>query len=407
MPTGRSLAFGLTMRLRTSVVLLTICFAITACGGPKPRDPSAVQAVKRGGDAYREQLRLHAETELGRWISRIEHVADGQTADPYFDLLFFSGGAEWGAFGAGYAAQWAELGEEAAIPMPEFDVVGGISTGALTAAYIAGGTIERYQGLEAFFRNISPDWVQPRGFLSLLSGSNTSLVDNTAIREQVATAVSAKLVDELKQASEDNRQITVGTVNLDFGVRRYWNLGDVARTAPDPQARIVDILMASTAIPGAFPPVEIDGLLYADLNWVEGIPALRGRSLEFFEQTWRERRGDEVPPTFRLWLVFNVPIGLEPKATELSLTPLIGRYYEALTQAAFTNPIDLALLLKRITDQTQLPPVELRWIGIPEEFVPLEDAVPFDPRVTNILADLGRKSALRDDGGWRSDHPDS
>ena len=49
------------------------------------------------------------------------------------DLLVISGGGDWGAFGAGVLKGWGRVKGELA--RPEFDIVTGVSTGALIAPF--------------------------------------------------------------------------------------------------------------------------------------------------------------------------------------------------------------------------------------------------------------------------------
>lgn len=312
------------LRLRDFVVV-GLALGLAACASPQARDAAVVEAIETGGERYAAEMEAQRARHLEGTLARFERIHRGDAGDDTYDGLLLSGGAEWGAFGAGLMAQWAELGDAAPTPMPEFDFVAGISTGALMAAFVASGEPERYAALEDFYRNVSPDWIEQRGLFEILSPRTTSLVDNAGIRAQVEDAVDDALIGELRQAHAEDRQIMIGTVNLDYGGRRYWNIAEVAATAAAPAPRIVDILMAATAIAGVFPPVEIDGALYGDLGYVEGIPAFRSQNTDAFAAAWRARNGDVEPPTARLWLVYNIPIGVEPEPVELSLVPLAMR----------------------------------------------------------------------------------
>jgi predicted acylesterase/phospholipase RssA len=383
-----------------------LSLAAAGCAGPTPRDPAVVAAIETGAERYAaEQAAIEAQ-RLETFLTRFEAIARGETADDTFDVLLFSGGSEWGAFGAGYTAEWSELGAAADVPVPEFDVIAGISTGALMAAYVASGEAERFAALEEFYRGVSPDWIEFRGLLALLSPATTALVDNERVREEVSGAVDDALIADFRRAHADGRQILVGTVSLDYGAVRYWDLGQVAATEPAPKPKIVDLLMAATTIAGIFPPVEVDGSLYADLGYVEGIPAFRGRNIDAFAEAWRARNGATPPPLMRLWLVYNIPIGLEPDPVELSLVPLAMRGYDALVQGSFKNPVETAFLLRRISEQNRTPLLEVNWIAVPSDFEEEPDAPRFDPRTANALADLGRELAARPGGGWRQDAPD-
>lgn len=75
-------------------------------------------------------------------------------------------------------------------------------------------------------------------------------------------------------------------------------------------------------------------------------------------------------------------------------------------QASFTNPVNTALLLQRLSEQSRTPLVEVRWIAIPTTFEKDPEVPLFSPETTNPLADLGREVAREPDGGWRRDQPD-
>src|SRR5262249_29464022 len=51
------------------------------------------------------------------------------------DVLVLSGGGSWGAYGAGFINGWTKRAPDAGIPRPQFDIVTGISTGALIAPF--------------------------------------------------------------------------------------------------------------------------------------------------------------------------------------------------------------------------------------------------------------------------------
>jgi hypothetical protein len=258
--------------------------------------------------------------------------------------------------------------------------------------------------LEEFYRNVSPDWIEQRSLLSLLSPSTVSLVDNASIRTQVELAVDDDLIADLSEAHAEGRQIVIGTVNLDYGGRRYWDIARLASITPDPKPLIVDILMAATAIPGVFAPVEIDGKLHADGGAVQGVPGIPPEQLPRLAAAWRERYGDRPLPTIRFWYVFNNQLALHPEAVGLSWVDVVYRSYQTISQTSFKAPV-LANVIQAGTPDPRLPEIEVRWVAIPDSYVADPDARPFDPAVTNELADLGREVADRPDGGWRSDYP--
>jgi len=383
--------------------LLVAVAVLAACGTPE-RDPVDVQAIVGREEVFDDELAAFQTRALEHVLARADLVASGATADDTMDVLALSGGADWGAFGAGYLARWSELGENAAVAMPEFDVIGGISTGALIGTYVASGEPERYQAIEDFYRKTEPEWVQFSGIGGFLP-SSTAIFKVDGIRAAVATAVDDPLIRDLREARAAQRTVAVGTTDLDLGQLQYWELGAEASERDAPHERIVDILMAATAIPGAFPPVDIDGRLHADGGAVQGVPGIAPGQLPKFARLWRERYGARPMPPFRFWFIFNNQLDLKAEAVGLSWYEVVYRSYQTISQTAFKTPLAIHLLQAQAAEAFDLPTLEVRWVAVPDAYTPQAGAVPFDPAVTNELADLGRAVAERPDGGWRFDYP--
>lgn len=89
--------------------------------------PDYTEYDLRQPDGYAAVRFDAADAEAGRlWLARIPQAGD----DPAFDLLALSGGGASGAFGAGVLVGWTDTGTR-----PEFDIVTGISSGALAAPF--------------------------------------------------------------------------------------------------------------------------------------------------------------------------------------------------------------------------------------------------------------------------------
>ena len=81
------------------------------------------------------------------------------------NFLSLSGGGQNGAFGAGFLIGWRESGRR-----PQFDIVGGVSTGALLATHAFLGTPADDAKLEEMYTQITRDDIyRNRGIFSLLS----------------------------------------------------------------------------------------------------------------------------------------------------------------------------------------------------------------------------------------------
>ena len=101
------------------------CAAIT-------RPPVTVAALQQDAvaiDAVQSTLR---DTVIERLVRRAV-----RRGDRTLDVLMLSGGGQNGSFGVGFLRGWKQRATET---MPEFDLVTGVSTGALQAPYALLGT---------------------------------------------------------------------------------------------------------------------------------------------------------------------------------------------------------------------------------------------------------------------------
>jgi len=173
------------------------------------------------------------------------------------NILSLSGGGQNGAFGAGFLLGWRESGQR-----PEFDIVGGVSTGALLATHALLGTPADDAQLEEMYTQITKkDVHNERGIFSLAFGAD-SLSDTAPLRALIAKHITAETLKRVADAYNDNRLLVVGTTNIDYGQTWVWNMSLIAKDGN--LALYRDVLLASASFPIVFPPVEIDGHLFVD-----------------------------------------------------------------------------------------------------------------------------------------------
>jgi len=171
---------------------------------------------------------------------------------PPAHFLAISGGGENGAFGAGLLAGWSAAGTR-----PEFKLVTGVSTGALTAPFAFLGSKYDPQLKEVYTTISSKDVLQERSFLAAVF--DDALTDNKPLRALIARHVTRAMLDEIAVEHRKGRILLIGTADLDARRGVIWNIGKIAESGSPRALELVhDILVASAAIPGAFPPVMID-----------------------------------------------------------------------------------------------------------------------------------------------------
>ena len=191
-------------------------------------------------------------------------AADRSAAVSPAYFLAVSGGGENGAFGAGLLVGWTAAGTR-----PDFKLVTGISTGALIAPFAFLGPAYDPQ-LRAIYTQISPkDILEKRWIVSGLLGD--ALATNAPLYRTIQRYVTPTLLQAIATQYERGRLLLIATTDLDAGRPVIWNIGKIAASnQPGALELVRKILLASAAIPVAFPPVMIDvdadGQHYEEMN---------------------------------------------------------------------------------------------------------------------------------------------
>lgn len=173
----------------------------------------------------------------------------GTIRTPGFDFLAVSGGGEDGAFGAGVLTAWPNR--------PAFNLVTGVSTGALTAPFACLGPAWD-DGLREVCTQVAPaDIAVARPILAAIL--NDGMADTAPLYRTTSRLLDERMPAALAAAHADGRLRFIGTTNLGSGTPVIWNIGAIAASGhPRARATIRKVLLASAAIPGAFPPVLFD-----------------------------------------------------------------------------------------------------------------------------------------------------
>lgn len=183
---------------------------------------------------------------------------------PPAEFLAVSGGGQNGAFGAGLLCAWSDLGTR-----PQFKLVTGISTGALTAPFVFAGKEYDFVIREVYTTARTSDILIPRGLLAAVF--NDAMADTTPLWKLVSKYVDGKLLAAIAAEHRKGRVLVLGTTNLDARRAVLWNIGEIAASGNPAALDIIrKIMIASAAIPAAFPPVmidvEVDGVKYQEMH---------------------------------------------------------------------------------------------------------------------------------------------
>ena len=316
--------------------------------------------------------------------------ARGLAADaplPELQLLSVSGGGENGAFGAGLLCGWSDQGMR-----PVFDLVTGVSTGALTAPFAYLGSSYDPQ-LRSVYTELDQSHVLiKRGILAVLLSD--ALSDNSPLFSTISRYLDETMLAAIAKAYGDGRLLLIGTSDLDAQQPVIWNVGAIASSGhPRALDTIRRILLASAAIPGAFPPtmfdVTLDGQPYQEMH-VDGgafaqaflYPAAMTR-----QRRERMRSGKQVVPAVA-YVIRNGRLDAEWSAVERSTLSIAGRAISTMITASGYNDV------LRIYNNTKNDGIDFRLAYIGSDFNK-ELPEPFDQGFMRALFDYGYQRARR------------
>ncbi len=322
--------------------LLALTAGLGACAAAIARNPvpaaleSQAQVVGMEAESIRfwgDQLPPNADAMLKeKWAqtreNRPELMAGGRR--PVVTSLALSGGGSDGAFGAGVLGGWTASGKR-----PQFDLVTGVSTGALTAPFAFLGPKYDAALKEVFTQSSTKDIAIMRPVRGLIGGD--SLASNAPLAKVVAHYVDEKFLEEVAAEHRKGRRLLIGTTNLDAERPVIWDMGAIATSgSPEALQLFRTVLLSSAAIPAVFPPgfikVSADGTTYDEMH-VDG-GATREVFLvptQFMASKVDGRLG--IRPIRRAYIIRNGHVAPEYKAVKARTLSIAGRAVSSLIKS--------------------------------------------------------------------------
>lgn len=316
-----------------ALAMAACVLAVGACATVERAPEVALQQLGRGLIAA-EDPRIRASDSV-----RLNRIAEdfrnrlGQS-DHRRAILALSGGGANGAYGAGLLVGWTERGDR-----PEFDIVTGVSTGALAAPYAFLGSDWDDELAEAYSDGQTEGLLSWRSFAAFLSpGLFSPRTLETLVEENVTPALLSRVAEEHRAG----RRLFVATTNLDSGETVIWDMGLLAAAGDDNALRLFrQVLLASASIPGVFPPVLIagvtpDGSVRQEMHVDGGVntPFLGvPEGLILSAEALPEWRGSE------LFIVVNGKVTQEYRQTPGSLRAVLVRSYNSMSRASLRTSL--------------------------------------------------------------------
>ncbi|MBB4305590.1 hypothetical protein GGD81_004671 [Rhodobium orientis] len=379
---------------RTSRLIMLIVVGMCAGCASAPERPQYTQeaatmatVVGMPGD-----IRMWADAPKEVFLSEARQlVSAARRRGQSLALLALSGGADDGAYGAGFLNGWAQAGTR-----PEFTVVSGISTGALIAPYAFLGTAYDDK-LKRMFTEIERQDIFVVRALSGLFGA--SFADNTPLKKMVEEQVTPELLSAIAAEHAKGRRLLLATTNLDAQRMVVWDMGRIAEVGT-PRALEVfrKVLIASASIPGLFPPVlfeaQANGERFSELH-VDG-----GATMQVFTlppAIFTHPKSGTVPRGSKIYMVINNKLAPEFDVVRVSAIPVAGRSFSTLIKSSAQQTVLQTYDFTRKNDVGFF----LTFIGSDFDF---DRGDMFDQAYLNALYDYGLRRGSSGKG-WHEEPP--
>ncbi|MGB3470452.1 MAG: patatin-like phospholipase family protein [Erythrobacter sp.] len=306
------------------------------------------------------------------------------------EMLAISSGSDKGAFSAGFLNGWSETGHR-----PDFDIVSGVSTGALIAPFAFLGE-ESDPDLKRLYTTIDASMVYRATPVSGVFGG-PSLASTEPLAKLIETYADADLIDAVAREHRMGRRLLVQTTNLDAERGVVWDMGAIATSeSPARYDLFRKILIASASIPGAFPPALIDietpGGTFAELH-VDGgttssvLAVPLSVILDRQPETGAGNGGGNRAGNGRLTILYNGTLQPVFRVSKPKTFAILERALTASIKASDQRAIKV---LQEFAQERGVT-VDIQSIGAEAED---PDAELFDQAFMQKLFGLGRKRAL-------------
>ena len=364
---------GQVGRLAALVVALSI---VSACA-ERPQEAVAIRTLQpmEAVDANATSLQIFG-------ASAVREADD----DGVHSVLALSAGGADGAYGAGVLTGWTRTGNR-----PEFDVVTGVSTGALMAVLAFLGP-DYDDELERFYTSQTNETIYRTGAGIL----GESLYDNEPLKQQIAEFVTQDILDKIAAEHAKGRRLYVATTNLDAGDLVIWDMGEIANGGrADNAQHFQKVLRASAAVPAFFPPVYIKpqrGIQLRQAHVDGGVkePVLV-KSFMFPEKA-RDKRLYMIINGNTTKLNASRPV--DPSALEIAKKSIVELMRELQDDTLYRN-----FVLARNVN------ADFRMTQIPDSIPLADEGLDFDQERMRRLFQAGYQQGIKGPEDWRKEPP--
>ena len=405
-PWGCSILSFISGALAVIILLVAAYFGIRIfdTSGRMPLRPpkSAIELAAKSA----EEIKQAAQDNRSDEKRLVDTMYARQQIDPdcTMDFLLISGGGDKGAFGTGFLLGWSTVAPGTGA-LPKFQGVSGVSAGAIIAPFAFLGTNADLAAADDISRNPKPDWMVSRGIFFFLP-ENVSLATVPGLERDLRSKIHLEFAKRIELAGSENRVLLIQATNIDTGNGIQFDFVAAARNAvaANDTKNLVQILLASAAIPGVFEPREIQGSLYVDGNVVSSFfDGGDEDERDSFGALWKREHPNAPIPKTRYWVIINGYIQPPAKITQPQWTSMMARSLDISISSAATTMLRHLYAKAKLTKVRGNGDVEVRWVDIPRSWKPLNDAF-FDNATMRNLSDEGKRVGA-DANSWMTTAP--
>ena len=311
-----------------------------------------------------------------------------RSRDDNHTILALSAGGADGAFGAGVMAGWTASGTR-----PNFDVVTGVSTGALLSVLTFLGPEYDDLARELYTTQTNDQIFRNRGINGIFSDS---LYDNTPLKAQIEKYITADLLAKIAAEHQKGRRLYVATTNLDAGQLVIWDMGEIALGGrSNPVQHFQKVLRASAAVPGFFQPVYIKPQRGVQLRQAHVDGGVKEPIL------YADFMGQSAAPKKDLYLIvngstrrFNDSIPVKPNLASIAQKTIVELMRELQSDTIF-----------RHYSRAKNSGIRFHVTAIPDEIPISEKSLDFDPARMQRLYNAGFKIGKGGADKWKVKPP--
>lgn len=256
-----------------------------------------------------------------------------------------------------------------------------MSTGALIGPFAFLGPEYDHVLKTTYTTSTDRDIFRKKGMMSIIFGRADALSSTRPLAEMLSGYITADFLEKVAQEHAKGRRFFVVTTQLDAQRPVIWNMGLIASIGtPEALGLFRQVLLASAAIPVAFPPVHIkveaDGAEYDEMH-VDG-----GVSTQVFGYFFTP--GTEI--TSHIYVIRNDKLANDPKQVELKLSSIATHSLSMLTTIQGVND------LNRIYNFAKEDNDDYNLAYIPQDFTSPRKGN-FDPVYMKKLFEVGYQKA--------------